>query len=46
MDRPLQNPDGTIDSYFGPKSPGEGKNWLATIPGESWFTIFRLYGPK
>ena len=31
---------------FGPKSPGEGKNWLATIPGKGWFTIFRLYGPK
>ena len=24
MDKPMQNPDGTIDIYFGPKSPGEG----------------------
>ena len=32
MDKPVQNADGTIDIYFGPKSPGEGKNWLATIP--------------
>lgn len=46
MDKPVQNPDGTIDIYFGPKSPGEGKNWLATIPDKGWFTIFRLYGPK
>ena len=46
MDEPVQNTDGTIDVYFGPKSPGEGKNWLATIPGKGWFTIFRLYGPK
>jgi len=46
MDKPVQNADGTIDIYFGPKSPGEGKNWLATTPGKGWFTIFRLYGPK
>jgi hypothetical protein len=44
--RPVQNADGSFDIYFGPKSPGEGKNWLATIPGKGWFTIFRLYGPK
>lgn len=46
MDKPVQNADGTTDIYFGPKSPGEGKNWLATIPDKGWFTIFRLYGPK
>lgn len=46
MDKPAQNTDGTFDIYFGPKSPGAGKNWLATIPGKGWFTIFRLYGPK
>jgi hypothetical protein len=46
MDKPVQNADGTTDIYFSPKSPGEGKNWLATIPGKGWFTIFRLYGPK
>jgi hypothetical protein len=46
MDKPVQNTDGTTDIYFGPKSPGAGKNWLATIPNKGWFTIFRLYGPK
>jgi hypothetical protein len=46
MDQPVQNADGTTDIYFGPTSPGAGKNWLATIPGKGWFTIFRLYGPK
>jgi hypothetical protein len=46
MDKPMQNADGTTDIYFGPKSPGANKNWLATIPGKGWFTIFRLYGPK
>lgn len=38
--------DGSTDIYFGPKSPGEGKNWLATLPGKGFFLIFRLYGPK
>ncbi len=46
MDKPVQNADGTTDIYFGPNSPGAGKNWLATIPSKGWFTIFRLYGPK
>ncbi len=46
MDKPVQNSDGTFDIYFGPNSPGEGKNWLATVPGKGWFTLFRLYGPK
>ena len=30
MDEPVQNTDGTIDVYFGPKSPGEGKNRLSS----------------
>ena len=40
------NADGSYDLYFGPKAP-EGKegNWLETVPGKSWFTILRLYGP-
>jgi hypothetical protein len=46
MDKPVQNADGSFDIYFGPKSPGPGKNWLATLPRKGWFTIFRLYGPK
>ena len=46
MDKPVMNPDGSTDIYFGPKSPGEGKNYLATIPDKGWFTLIRLYGPK
>ena len=46
MDKPAQNADGSFDIYFGPKSPGAGKNWLATIPDKGFFVIFRLYGPK
>jgi hypothetical protein len=39
------NTDGTIDLYFGPKSPtGMESNWIPT--GEDFFLIFRLYGPE
>ena len=42
----LVNADGSVDVYFGPKPPpGKAPNWVQTIPGQSWFTILRLYGP-
>lgn len=41
-----QNADGSFDVYFGPTAPeGKDGNWLQTIPGKSWFTILRMYGP-
>jgi len=45
MDKPAINSDGSIDIYFGPKSPGPRRNWLATVPGVGFFVILRLYGP-
>jgi hypothetical protein len=40
------NPDGSYDLYFGPKAPeGRESNWVETVPGKSWFQLFRLYGP-
>ncbi len=45
MDKPIQNSDRSTDIYFGPKSPGAGKNWIATVPDRGWFTLLRLYGP-
>lgn len=45
MDKPLVNADGSTDVYFGPNSPGEGKNWIRTLPGKGFFVILRLYGP-
>jgi hypothetical protein len=42
----IVNKDGSVDVYFGPKPPaGKEPNWVQTIPGETWFTILRLYGP-
>ena len=40
------NHDGSYDLYFGPTAPlGKETNWVETIPGKSWFQLFRLYGP-
>jgi hypothetical protein len=35
MDKPVVNADGSVDIYVGPASPGDGKNWLATVPGKA-----------
>jgi hypothetical protein len=41
-----QNADGSYDVYFGPKAPsGQDNNWIQTVPGKGWNTLFRLYGP-
>jgi hypothetical protein len=45
MDKPAANGDGSFDIYFGPRSPGEGKNYLATVPGKRFWVALRLYGP-
>ena len=41
------NPDGSTTVYFAPAKP-EGVhdgNWIQTIPGRGWNTLFRLYSP-
>jgi hypothetical protein len=45
MDKPAKNKDGSTDIYFGPESPGDGSNWLKTLPDKGFFVILRLYGP-
>ncbi|MGF1697765.1 DUF1254 domain-containing protein [Vibrio lamellibrachiae] len=43
----IENSDGSVDLYFGPKAPkGKETNWIETVPGKGWFTILRLYGPQ
>ena len=43
----IPNKDGSYDIYYSPKPPkGFEKNWLETIPGKSWFTVIRMYGPE
>jgi hypothetical protein len=41
-----KNVDGSVDIYFGLKAPGgKESNWIQTISGKSWNTVFPLYGP-
>nr|WP_310524980.1 DUF1254 domain-containing protein [Polymorphobacter sp.] len=41
-----KNADGSTDFYVGPDAPkGLADNWVQTRPGESWFVLFRFYGP-
>lgn len=42
-----QNDDGSYDIFFGPKAPEgfDNNSMLETVPGKSWFTILRRYGP-
>lgn len=40
------NADGSYAIYVGPRAPkGMENNWIQTVPGKGWNTIFRLYGP-
>lgn len=40
------NEDGSLYLYYGPEAPdGKESNWIRTLPGKGWFTIFRIYGP-
>jgi len=42
-----KNPDGSVDIYFGPKSPaGKESNWVPTDAKRQFELLFRLYGPK
>lgn len=46
QNNPAANEDGTIDIYFAPEAPdGKEENWIQTVPGKSWFTAMRMYGP-
>jgi len=45
-DQFIENDDGSVTLYFGPKAPeGKENNWIPTVPGKGWFAILRLYGP-
>jgi hypothetical protein len=40
------NADTSVDVYFGPKAPaGKENNWVQTMSGKGWSTLFRLYAP-
>jgi hypothetical protein len=40
------NDDGSYTVWFGPEAPeGHEGNWIQTMPGKSYLTLLRLYGP-
>lgn len=42
-----KNTDGSVDIYFGPKSPaGKESNWIPTDPKGKFEVLFRIYGPE
>ena len=41
----ITNEDGSVEIYIGPEPPTGAHNWIQTVPGKSWFAMFRLYGP-
>jgi len=47
MDEISYNEDGSATFYFAPELPSgtPQSNFMKTIPGDGWFTLFRLYGP-
>lgn len=46
-DQVSMNKDGSFDIYFSPVKPeGKNVNWVQSVPGKSFFTILRAYGPK
>jgi hypothetical protein len=41
-----KNSDGSVDIYFGPKTPaGKDSNWVPTDPNGKFEVLFRIYGP-
>ncbi|MEO8303168.1 MAG: DUF1254 domain-containing protein [Betaproteobacteria bacterium] len=41
------NAGGSADVWFGPTAPkGHEQNWVQTIPGRGWGSVFRLYGSE
>lgn len=45
-DKLIYNEDGSVDLYFGPNAPeGKEANWIQTVSGKAWVTLFRTYGP-
>jgi hypothetical protein len=46
LDKLQTNADGSLDLYFGPKSPaGMESNWIQTIPGRGFYPMMRFYSP-
>ncbi|MBK0370872.1 DUF1214 domain-containing protein [Flavobacterium agrisoli] len=45
MNNLVKNSDGTYTFYIAPEKPEGNVNWIKTVPGKGWFSLFRFYGP-
>lgn len=41
----VQNDDGSFDVWFSPEKPDGDVNWIQTVPGKGWNTLWRIYSP-
>ncbi len=39
------NEDGSVTFYVGPENPEGHKNFIKSVPGRGWFSLYRFYGP-
>ncbi|GGF39769.1 DUF1254 domain-containing protein [Echinicola rosea] len=46
MNDVVKNEDGSITIYMAPEKPEGDVNWIKTVPGRGWFSLFRYYGPE
>jgi hypothetical protein len=36
----------TFTFHIGPEKPADAGNFIKTVPGRGWFSLFRFYGPE
>ncbi len=45
MNKLVKNGDGSVTFHIGPDNPDKAPNFIKTVPGKGWFSLFRFYGP-
>lgn len=45
MNELSKNADGSVTFFIGPDNPENKPNFIKTVPGKGWFSLFRFYGP-
>ena len=41
-----KNDDGSVTFHIGPEKPADARNFIKTVPGRGWFSLWRFYGPE
>jgi hypothetical protein len=45
MNNLVKNEDGSFTFWVSPEKPQGDVNWIKSVPGKGWFSLFRFYGP-